>query len=369
MHILIAAGGTGGHVYPALATVEALTAHHPQTSVIFVGSGGLERELVAQSGLPFTAYVDVLAGPVAGVSLPRKMMSAAKMGLGLLQSLALLIRQRPGAVLVTGGWSCLPVSVAAWLLRVPVLIFLPDLEPGASIRLLRRFAAQVAVTLPESQAYFQPGQTVVTGYPLRQAVLAADRATAQAHFGLDPARQTLLVFGGSRGARSINRALLAILPDLLATGVQVIHVTGNLDWPEVERQRADLTPAQQADYHAFAYLHEAMGLALATADLVVSRAGAGVLAEYPVFGLASVLVPYPHAWRYQKVNADYMTERGAAILMEDERMPSDLLPVLRDLLTDRERLAGMRTQAAGLARRDGAQQVAAALLRLAGDVE
>jgi undecaprenyldiphospho-muramoylpentapeptide beta-N-acetylglucosaminyltransferase len=361
---MVASGGTGGHVYPAVAAAEALAAHDPQANVYFVGSGGLERELVKESGVAFAAYDEVSAGPVAGVSLPRKLLSLMQYGAGVIQALGLLRRYQPQALLLTGGWSGLPVALAAWLRRVPVMIYLPDIEPGAAIRSLRRLAKQVAVTVPESERYFPDTPTVVTGYPLRAAFKVATREAAQAHFGLDAGRRTLLVFGGSRGARSINRALLDILPDLLADGVQVLHVSGTLDWPEVEARRAALPDSTH--YHAYAYLHHEMALAFAAADLVVSRAGASTLGEFPYFGLPSILVPYPHAWRYQKVNADWLAEQGAAVRLDDERLGAELLPLIRVLLNDETRLNAMRDCARALARPDGASRLAAALVHLAG---
>ncbi len=361
---MIAAAGTGGHIYPALAAAEALNGAYPQARLYFVGSRGLERGLVKESGVTWAAYDEVRAGPVAGVHPFRKLTSMLEYGVGFIQAMGLFQRYQPQALLLTGGWSGLPVALAAWLQRVPIMIFLPDIEPGATIRRLRRLASQVALTVPESRVYFPETPTVVTGYPLREDFRRATRDAAQVHFGLDPARQTLLVFGGSRGARSINRALLDILPELLADGVQIIHVTGTLDWPEVEARRAALPDSTH--YHAYAYLHHEMGLAQAAADLVVSRAGASTLAEFPYFGLPSILVPYPHAWRYQKVNADYLTERGAALRLDDERLAADLLPTIRALLDDEDRLAHMRVCAQTLARPDGADQLAAALAHLAG---
>lgn len=338
----------------------------PQISLIFVGSGGLERDLVKESGIAFDSYVDVRGGPIAGVSLARKFISAINLFLGTGQTLLLMTRHKPSSVLLTGGWSGLPVALAAWIWRVPILIFLPDIEPGSTIRLFQRLARRVALTVPESSAYFPPGKTLVTGYPLRKEVLAASRTEAIQHFGLKAGCKTLLVFGGSRGARSINRALMDILPDLLAEGIQIIHVSGTLDWPEVEARRAKL--ADSRHYHAYPYLHHDMGLAMAAADLALSRAGASTLAEFPLFGLPSILVPYPHAWRYQKVNADYLTERGAAVTLQDEQMKHDLLTTIKTLLADSHRLAEMKNRAADLARPDGAKNVADELVRLAGGV-
>lgn len=361
---MVASGGTGGHVYPALAAAEALIADYPQTELYFVGSGGLERELVKESGVAFAAYDEVSAGPIAGMSVTRKLRSLFSYGVGVVQALGLIQRHKPQALLLTGGWCGFPVAVAAWLRRVPVMIYLPDIEPGGTIRMLRRLAKQIAITVPESVEYFPNTPTVVTGYPLRAGFREATRGAAVAHFGLDAGRRTLLVFGGSRGARSINRALLDILPDLLADGLQVLHISGTLDWPEVEARRAKLADATH--YHAYAYLHHDMALAFAAADLAVSRAGASTLGEFPYFGLPSILVPYPHAWRYQKVNADWLAERGAAVRLDDERMGAELLATIRVLLNDETRLKAMRDCTRALARPDGASRLAEALVHLAG---
>ncbi len=287
------------------------------------------------------------------------------MAAGTAQAITLLARRQPQVLLLTGGWVGLPVALAAKLRGVPSLIYLPDIEPGLTIQVLRRFANRVAVTTEESRPYFRADQMVVTGYPLRRTLLESTRAAAQSFFKLDPARRVLLVFGGSRGARSINHALLAILPALLADGVQVLHVSGTLDWDEVSAFRASLPDA--TDYHAYPYLHQEMGLAMAAADLAVSRSGASTLGEFPYFGLPSILVPYPYAWRYQKVNADALAGRGAALVMHDADMERDLLTTVRGLLADPTRLAAMRAAAASLSHPDAAQRIADQLQALAGD--
>ncbi len=179
----------------------------------------------------------------------------------------------------------------------------------------------IALTAEDSRQYFPARKRmVVTGYPTRPELTGWTREKACQHLGLQAGRFTLLVTGGSNGARSINRALLAILPQLLAE-IQVIHITGQLDWAEVEAAHKQLPARSGRKLPRLPYLHE-MGAALAAADLVVSRAGASTLGEYPLFGLPAILVPYPHAWRYQKVNADYLVERGAARLIDDAQLPS-----------------------------------------------
>lgn len=357
-------------MYPALATAEAMVKQVADVELVFVGTvGGFERALVEQSGVPFAAHHEVQAGPVHGVNPLRMLVSGMKLLAGTVQAFNLLRHQRPQAILSTGGWVSFPLALAARLRRVPLVIFLPDVEPGLTIRILRRFATQVALNVAESAAFFPGSRTVVTGYPLRAALteMAANRPLArqqaQAHFGLDPARPTLLVFGGSLGARAVNRGFINVLGEVLDEGAQVIHLTGKLDWERAQAQAGPL--ADHADYHAFPYLHDDMALAFAAADLAICRAGASILAECPLFGLPSILIPLAYSWRYQQVNADYLAARGAAVHLDEGDMPDRLLPLIRELLQDRARLESMRDSAERLACADGAANVAQTLTRLA----
>jgi UDP-N-acetylglucosamine--N-acetylmuramyl-(pentapeptide) pyrophosphoryl-undecaprenol N-acetylglucosamine transferase len=320
----------------------------------------MERELVTRSGIEFEA---IQAGPVVGVSLSRRVVGLLKLAWGTLQAWQSVGRWQPDALFVTGGYTAIPVAVVCWLKRIPILVYLPDIEPGSAVKAVARFASVVAVTADESRTYFPDRKVVVTGYPVRPEVAAATRAEAVAHFGLSASRPTLLVFGGSRGARSINLALLDMLSDLL-TDLQVIHISGELDWPVVQGRAEGLPTGQREFYHAFPYLHEEMGLAFAGADVVVARAGASTLGEIPMFGLGAILVPYPYAWRYQKVNADYLAARGAAVRLDDEALKSQLLVTVRGLLGHPDRLTAMRAAARALAVPNAAQQIANELVQL-----
>jgi UDP-N-acetylglucosamine--N-acetylmuramyl-(pentapeptide) pyrophosphoryl-undecaprenol N-acetylglucosamine transferase len=218
VRLLIAAGGTGGHVYPALAVVEALLKmqeYQHEAEIYFVGGvGGMELNMVTQSGIRFAGCAEVRSGPLHGVGAGRAALSLAQMAVGTAQALRLLRRWRPNAILMTGGWVNVPVALAAWLLRVPSMIYLPDIEPGLAIKTLRHVVKRVAVTVEDSRAFFRSGQAVVTGYPLRQSIIGATREQGMAFFQLKADKRTLLVFGGSRGARTINTAVSAVAPDL-----------------------------------------------------------------------------------------------------------------------------------------------------------
>ena len=337
--------------------------------LVFVGTrggGGFEKRLVDASDIDFDAYHEVFAGPVVGVNPLRALSSLIKMASGLLQSLAIILGQRPQAILMTGGWANVPLALAGWIMRVPMLVYLPDIEPGTTIRVLGRFVDRIATTVPESSAYFREGQTVATGYPLRQAVTSATEDAAMAHFGLDPQRKTLLVTGGSRGARTINIAVADILPELLEEPVQIVHVTGKLDYERTLEQVGEYQ--DNPHYHLFDYLDsDEMGLAFAASDIVLGRSGASALGEFPYFGAASILIPYPYAWRYQRVNADWIADNGAGIRINDEDMGQELLATLQSLLRDEAKLSQIQGCAKALFSGNGSDNIAQELLSLAGD--
>jgi len=331
--------------------------------VLYVGSqDGVERDLATRAGLEYRA---IDTGQLRGGSPRRVFRGLAQMQRGLRQSRQILIDFQPEVLFVSGGYVCVPLVRAAHRAGVPVLIFLPDMTPGLAIRTLRRYASRVAVTTEETVEHFG-SKAVVTGYPVRRELIESlgSKTEARRQLGLDLHRKTLLVFGGSRGARSINRALMGYLPQLLDM-CQVIHVSGRRDWGEIESFLATSNSELLIGYHPFAYLHQQMALALGAADLVVSRAGAAILGEYTVLGLPSLLVPYPHAGRHQYANARYLHEAGAASILDDEDLSAGLLMTVSDLLSDSKDLASMSASARALAKPDAAQHIAEILGDLA----
>jgi UDP-N-acetylglucosamine--N-acetylmuramyl-(pentapeptide) pyrophosphoryl-undecaprenol N-acetylglucosamine transferase len=364
---MISAGGTGGGVYPALSVAGALRRLFPDDlTLTFIGArGDMARDLVAQSGVTFDGYHEVLAGPLHGIPRLGQLASSLKIVIGTLQGLILALRLRPQVLFLTGGWTGVPMALACWLLRRPIVIYVPDIEPGLMLRVMgRNFAHTIAATKVATGVFF-PGKTVVeVGYPLRPQILEAERQPAIEKLGLDPARQTLLVFGGSKGSRSINTVVCQHAPALLAAGLQIVHISGRLDWDDVRAQHAQLSAEQQAHYRVFDFLPD-IGEAFAAADLVISRAGAATLAEYPAHDLPAILVPYPYAWRYQKVNAEWLVERGGAIRLDDNRLESELMPTITGLFADTDRLDSMRQAMRQLKSSEGAPNLARLLARVA----
>jgi undecaprenyldiphospho-muramoylpentapeptide beta-N-acetylglucosaminyltransferase len=361
--VLFCGGGTGGHVYPALAVASELARRDAPPGMLYVGARGeIEERLVPQAGVPLET---IAGGGLHGVGLARFARNMWRLMRGFVQAGRIVGRFRPDVAFLTGGYVSVPVAFAVWLRRRPILVYLPDVEPGRAIKLLSRIATRVAVSVEASRQYLPP-KVVVTGYPLRPEFYRVEpsaRRAARERWGIPAEAKVVLVFGGSRGARSINRALGEILEQILEQA-QVIHISGSMDAEACRARREALPASARARYHLFEYLDE-MAEALAAADLVVARAGAATLGEFPCFGLPAILVPYPYAWRYQKVNADYLEERGAAIRLKDEEMREQLWPTIAELLNDEGRLKAMGANARALARPEAPVRLADLLTELA----
>jgi UDP-N-acetylglucosamine--N-acetylmuramyl-(pentapeptide) pyrophosphoryl-undecaprenol N-acetylglucosamine transferase len=345
-------------VYPALAVVEEL---EEKSEVLWIGGeGGMEASLVERAGIKFDAI------PAAGVhgvglkELPKNILALLR---GVFAARKILRRFKPDVMFFTGGYVGVPVALAG--LKVPKLAYVPDIEPGLALKFIGLITNTLAVTTAESRNYYAASQNVVvSGYPTRRALHNMTRELGRVELELHNEKPVVLVFGGSRGARSINQALWSVLEGLLSVA-QVVHITGNLDWVRVEVAIDSIAEDLRKDYHPYAYLHEEMSAALASSDLVISRAGAAILGEYPVFGLPAILVPYPHAWKYQKVNADYVCSRGAAIQIRDGDLAEQLLPTILGLLRDPSRLQSMREAALEISRPTAAQSIAWEIEQLA----
>lgn len=350
-------------MYPALVVCQALGSE--ADPVLWVGSkGGMEADLVQRAGIP---YREIASGQVAGMGL-RTLPNLGRVLQGTLESRRILNGFKPDVLLFTGGYVAVPMALAGsglpGMRKIPSLVYVPDTEPGMALKILTRYASTIALTTEDSRAYFPTSaRTVVTGYPVRADLTGWTREQGQALLGLQPERFTLLVFGGSKGARSINHALIAALPRLLET-MQVVHLSGKLDWEEVQAAQAGLPEALRAYYHPMPYLHE-MGAALASADLAVSRAGASTLGEFPMFGLPAILAPYPHAWRYQILNANYLVRHNAALMIEDSLLSDQLIPAVQRIAENPQQREEMRAAMRSLAQPQAAQRLADLVRELA----
>lgn len=349
-------------MYPALAVHKKLLEQDPGAEVLWVGGlNGMEANLVERAGI---AYDSIPAAGLHGVELKRLPANLLSIFKGFFAARRILQQFNPDALFFTGGYLAVPMALAG--ARIPSLLYVPDIEPGLALKTLAYFASKVAVTTEASRIYFkQQGKISATGYPIRADLALWKRDQARRKLKLSDNLPVLLVFGGSKGARSINTALLEHLPALLEK-MQIVHISGELDWPTIQERANELPGNLPERYHPYPYLHEEMGAALAAADLVISRGGASVLGEYPLFGLPAILVPYPHAWRYQKVNAEYLAGRGAALVVEDAKLKSGLFLVVEKLFETPEKLEAMSKAMRGLSQTQSAEKIARLLLGLAG---
>ena len=349
MRILFAGGGTGGHIYPAIAIADALRAAAAERPrIAFVGTGDrLEARLVPQAGYPLHR---ITARPLRRENIVALLGTGFANGWGALQSLGVLLRERPEIVVATGGYVCFPLVVAARALRAvhlsraKIALLEPNAQPGLTNRLLAPIVDEIWGTLPQGDPRFGE-RYVCTGVPIRSALRSLPpRAAALERLGLDPRRRTLLAMGGSQGARSLNDALVgAIAAGSLPPGWQVLHLTGEREY---ERVRARLPGGDGGAIRP--YLDDPAD-AFAAADLVLARAGASTLAELIALRLPSILVPYPHAAEdHQSANARALEAAGAAVAIPDAQLGAASLGALLARLCSPERLAEMRAAIATL---------------------
>ncbi|MEX1334533.1 MAG: UDP-N-acetylglucosamine--N-acetylmuramyl-(pentapeptide) pyrophosphoryl-undecaprenol N-acetylglucosamine transferase, partial [Candidatus Limnocylindrales bacterium] len=356
MRILIAAGGTGGHIYPALAVVTQLQTRRPDLELRWLGGRrGLESEIVAGTDIPLERlWLRSLRSVDASINT---ILDPLRLAMSVPQALWKLSRRRPDVVYTTGGYVAIPVLVAAALLRVPSLLWEGNQVPGRSVRVSARLATLRTVSYPATRERL-PAPTFVTGTPIRD-LGSRDKAAARARLGLTEELPMILGFGGSQAVRRLSDAVRDALPDVVER-CYVVHITGEAAIGEAEALRATLPPARRDRYRPVAFLHEDMDAALTAADLLVGRAGSSTLAEAAAAGLPMIVVPYPHAAAHQKANASEMVAAGAAVLVDDEDLDGDTLRRAAELLFD-EGLEVMATAARGVGR-PGAAAASARLL-------
>lgn len=346
MKLLLAGGGTGGHLFPAVALAQRLLATDSKGQVLFVGTlKGIEAKVLPQLGLPLET-IDISG--FVGKGWRGKLALAPQLLGSLRQSLRILDKYRPDVVVGVGGYASGPVLLAAKWRRIPTLIHEQNAYPGLTNRLLGGWVDRVCLSFSESDCAFHRGRTVLTGNPLRPGM-----EDCPPPLGSEP---TLLVFGGSRGAKAINDAMLAALPLLQPLQpLRIVHQTGAEDLERV-RQGYQSAGWEKADILPFI---EDMASAYAQAHLVVCRAGATTLAELTACGRPAILIPYPYAAAdHQSANARALARKGAGLLLAQSELSGERLARLAgDLLQDRERLQTMAAAARMMAKKGAADLI------------
>lgn len=344
VHVVIAGGGTAGHVEPALATADALRRWDPSVGITAFGTErGLETRLVPERG-----YELALIPPVP---LPRRptldlVRLPGRVRRAVMDAAAVLRDREADVVVGFGGYVALPAYLAARRVDVPIVVHEANARPGLANRVGARMTRHVATATPDSPLR----NAVHVGIPLRRSIAILDRdavrANALAFFGLEPDRPTLLVFGGSQGARRINQAMAGAAAELSRSGVQVLHAVG------AGNEDVVTPPGEGPPYVVRGYL-DRMDLAYAAADLAVCRAGAMTCAELAAVGLPAIYVPLPHGNGEQRLNAAPLVQAGGGLIVDDAGLtPGWVRDHVPSLMADGERLAVMSKAAATFGRRD-----------------
>lgn len=364
-YAVVAGGGTGGHVLPALAVARALVdLGHEPSSIEFVGSRrGQEAVLLADAGFPLTLLPGRGISRRVGVrEAVANLAALAALAWSVVRALGALARWRPKVVVAVGGYAAFPAGVAAVALRIPLVVVNVDAVPGRVNRLLGRFAAASAVSLPGTPL----PRATVTGTPVRAELVTVERgpgpaAVARRALGLPADRATVGVFGGSLGARRLNEAVAALAKGWATRGDRAVyHVTGRREWDRVSRHTGRQPEPSGGLVYSVVPFEERMALLYAAVDVMVCRAGAITVAELAVTGTPAVLVPLPNApGDHQSANARALVERGAAVVVPDASCDGPTLgEVLDGLLEHPGELAAMAAAASGLGHPDAAQRVA-----------
>lgn len=344
MRFVVAGGGTGGHIYPALAIARGLKDRYPGAEILYIGTArGMEADIVPKEGLQFKG---IAAAGLERKLSPRNLLVLWQAGRGFCQASGIIGHWRPDAVIGTGGYVCGPVVLAAALRGIPTLIHEQNALPGITNRVLSRFAGKVAVTFADSVKYFRRREKVrLTGLPVRPEILRVDRRAGLEKLGLKGDRFFLFSFGGSRGARTINEAMVAVIKNFAGDPrLNILHVTGKTGHGEFLKActAAGIDLGKIGNVTIMSYIYN-MQDALAAADLVIGRAGAATLAELTALGIPSILIPYPYASEnHQEFNARALEKEGAALVVLDRRLNGELLcRMVAELLDDRGRLSAM----------------------------
>jgi UDP-N-acetylglucosamine--N-acetylmuramyl-(pentapeptide) pyrophosphoryl-undecaprenol N-acetylglucosamine transferase len=371
MRVLVSGGGTGGHIYPALAIATQLREEY-QAEILFLGSDdGLETEIVPEAGFRLAT---VKAGKLRRYVSWQTITGVMRVPMGMIQAINIVGRFRPQVVFTSGGYVAVPTGLAARLNRVPLLMHQQDVLPNLSNKLVAPLATRISVAFTDSLAYFPVHKTLQLGNPIRQAMLDVRQMLpqkARMTLGFEDQEPLLLVTGGSQGARHLNQIVGEALPDLLAH-CQVLQISGKELYNETRELSnsvlAHLEETLRRRYRLVAYLKEEMPLALQAADLVLCRSGASTLSELAVLGKPSILVPLAPAIGSspQEANAEMFGRKAAAEVIKDSDLkPQVLVERVKFILSSATRLEAMAEASRSFAKPQATQEITAELVKIA----
>ena len=357
-HILVAGGGTGGHLFPALAIADEIRKLQPEAEFLFLGTKGkIEARVVPQRGYAFRTIW--ISGFHRRLTIDN-LLFPLKVVVSLVQSFFVIRQFHPNIVVGTGGYVCGPVLFVASILKIPTVIHESNSYPGVTTRLLATRVTRIFIAADDAKQWLKRTDHVtLIGTPTREILGTVSRSESRKFFQINPNKKTLLVFGGSLGAASVNDAMLETIDDLLSGGIQVIWQTGRSDF---ERIHAAIGNKAIGWLGAFI---DKMEYAFGAADLVVCRAGATTLAELTRVGKPAIVIPYPHAaGDHQTHNARSLADAGAAVIITDKDARQKLKSVALDLLSSPSRLENMSKASARLGKPEAGRAIAATVLEM-----
>lgn len=343
--IFITGGGTGGHIYPAIAIFEQLSKEINPETIYYVGNPkNLEKKVAGQYDIKFL--------PVSVSGMPRKvsfkfLVWVIQLFVAIINSICYIIKYRPSCIIGTGGYVAFPILLAGILFGVPCYVHDSDAHPGIVSRVIAPFAKKVFLAFDDAKKFIKSKNIIINGNPLRNWISTISKEEACMNFKLDPAKKTILVMGGSQGAKSINDAILDIASSLTKThNLQIVHQTGQKNYDEVIENKPEVQGYVVRPYF------DNMGIAYAAADLVVARAGSISLSELNICGLPAILVPYPFAAAdHQRHNARALEKQGAALYLDnDDCIGKSLKKMILDLINDKDKLQKMSEASISLAK-------------------
>lgn len=376
MKVLVAGGGSGGHITPVLAVLEALEKKSEKLEVQYVGSkDGIENKIISNTQIPF---VSIEAGKVRRYSKstllsllsPKTFLEnskdISKVIKGVASSIKIIKNFKPDIIFMKGGYVSFPVGIAAKILGYPFCIHESDTIPGITNKILSKWAANIFVSYPKEnfKGIFEENRLIYSGTPIREDVLKGDREKGYEKFKFNKDRKTILVIGGSQGARALNLAVEGALEDLLYD-YQIIHITGEADFDKCDYKASTLSADIKSRYKVYDFLSSDLKDAYAISDLIISRAGNNVLTEISALKKPSILIPHPWGNNHQYKNALIFSRVGAAYLLEEERLsPISLRRTVNHLLGNKEELEYMSSKVGNLFKADASDVIARRLIKI-----
>jgi UDP-N-acetylglucosamine--N-acetylmuramyl-(pentapeptide) pyrophosphoryl-undecaprenol N-acetylglucosamine transferase len=367
--LIIATGGTGGHIYPALAVADYIKEQNPEAKILFIGTDRMESGLIPKSGYDFRKIeVKSFERGYSIKSLNKNADNFFSLVISLFQSICYLKEFKPQAILGAGGYTCGPVILAGFLTKIPTVIMEQNAIPGLTNRLLAKIVKGAALGLDISYKSFDKIKIrEVTGTPVRKEIIEAKRNEGLEFFKLDPDKKTILVFGGSLGSQNINLNFVKAIrkneefSEELMKSAQILHSTGKRDYPIVLEEMKDL----KTSYKVFEYITE-MHLAYAAADLVIQRAGGVSIAEVCCRGLPSIVIPWSGAAEdHQTKNAEILSKNNAAVVITDKELnPKILTEKILYLICDKQKLKSLAENSKRLGKPDASANIVALLEKL-----